>query len=354
MDGNPSPTTVYLRGAVLEAFDGRVWTGTAAPDALVAKSAADAVDVEVWLHPSTPPGLFVVGRLIGKVEWVTSATNSRHYRFRAAPPFGPGPVGNADAPPGEEARRLPSDLNPRLVELARRLEDSPHADPIERTRSWLAREMAYSRVVPSSSDPLAEFVFERREGHCEVFASALAILLRLQGVPSRLATGFAGGEAGGDGELLFRASHAHAWVEAYRPGSGWVVVDATPSFAAPLQTAVWWVSVPAVVLLALALVYQGRKRVMGVVDDSPEVVRCQGRVRGALAEAGFAAPMWMPPVTAARWLNARGAPGGPLFEELAWLGYRVRYGSESETELLPRARELERELRRVLSSRRFG
>jgi len=77
-------------------------------------------------------------------------------------------------------------------------------------------------------DPLEDFVFNRREGHCEYFASALAIMLRGVGIPSRVITGFKGGLLNSrTGRLEVRQLHAHSWVEAYVE-SGWVTLDPTP------------------------------------------------------------------------------------------------------------------------------
>ncbi len=79
------------------------------------------------------------------------------------------------------------------------------------------------------ADPLAAFLFERRRGHCEYFASALAVMLRTLGIPSRVATGFEGGIYNPiSGRQLIRASDAHSWVEAWLPDRGWIALDATP------------------------------------------------------------------------------------------------------------------------------
>jgi protein-glutamine gamma-glutamyltransferase len=78
-------------------------------------------------------------------------------------------------------------------------------------------------------DPLAHFLFESRAGHCEYFASSLAVMLRTLGVPTREVNGFLPGEyneLGGD--YVVRASDAHSWVEVFFPGNGWIVFDPTP------------------------------------------------------------------------------------------------------------------------------
>jgi hypothetical protein len=76
-------------------------------------------------------------------------------------------------------------------------------------------------------DPLAYFLFERREGHCEHFATALTVMLRSQGFSARLVSGFFGGERSGE-DYILRAGDAHAWTHVLVPGRGFVTVDATP------------------------------------------------------------------------------------------------------------------------------
>ena len=81
-----------------------------------------------------------------------------------------------------------------------------------------------------TDDPLAEFLFEKKEAYCEYFASAAVVLLRLQGVPARFVKGLSVGpqtDVGG-GLHVVRESDAHAWVEAWVPGEGWVEADPTP------------------------------------------------------------------------------------------------------------------------------
>jgi hypothetical protein len=78
-------------------------------------------------------------------------------------------------------------------------------------------------------DPLATFLFETQQGNCEYFASALAVMLRIIGIPSRVVNGYLGGEWNPYGEyFLVRQSDAHSWVEAHLPGVGWTTFDPTP------------------------------------------------------------------------------------------------------------------------------
>ena len=81
-----------------------------------------------------------------------------------------------------------------------------------------------------TADPVAEFLFEKKAGYCEYFASAAVLLLRLQGVPARFVKGLSVGPQTdqGGGLHVVRESDAHAWVEAWIPGEGWVEADPTP------------------------------------------------------------------------------------------------------------------------------
>jgi transglutaminase-like putative cysteine protease len=82
----------------------------------------------------------------------------------------------------------------------------------------------------SRRDPIVEFILDEREGHCEFFASAMAILLRLRGVPARLVGGYRVTEKNPIGDYyIVRERNAHAWVEAYLPGKGWTTFDPTPA-----------------------------------------------------------------------------------------------------------------------------
>ncbi len=129
-------------------------------------------------------------------------------------------------------------LDPRISELARRLtEGFTSAEASARTiESYLRENYLYTTELPKQqpSDPVAHFLFERRKGHCEYFASAMAVLLRSIGIPSRLVTGFQSGIYNPvSGWYVLRASDAHSWVEAYLPASGWTTFDPTPPDPSP-------------------------------------------------------------------------------------------------------------------------
>lgn len=111
---------------------------------------------------------------------------------------------------------------------------SPYAKA-KALEAFLRTNYRYSIAPPpawrSRRDVVAFFLFEAREGACDWFASALTLMCRAVGIPARVVVGFYSDEVTPDGTLLIRASHAHAWVEAYIDGHGWVTLDATPSGA---------------------------------------------------------------------------------------------------------------------------
>jgi transglutaminase-like putative cysteine protease len=104
-----------------------------------------------------------------------------------------------------------------------------------RIERHLRQFFSYSLEPPASdySSPYAAFLFDTRSGYCQHFAGAMALLLRYNGIPSRVAVGFATGEPESPGVYLVSRNNAHAWVEAYFPTVGWVAFDPTPGRSLP-------------------------------------------------------------------------------------------------------------------------
>lgn len=143
-------------------------------------------------------------------------------------------------PPSEQALYLqvPESLK-RVRELAAEVTRGAGTD-FERARlltEHLQRSYSYTSRLweAAQADPLLDFLFTEKRGHCEYFATALAMMLRAVNIPSRSVNGYLGGEWNDYGRyLVVRQQHAHSWVEAFLPGLGWTVLDATPvSAAAP-------------------------------------------------------------------------------------------------------------------------
>lgn len=150
-----------------------------------------------------------------------------------------------DYPPEirEQYLQLPP-LDPRIEPLARQVTagaDNPY-DKARELERYLRTGFGYTLDLPSTpeDDPIASFLFERRQGHCEYFAATMTVLLRTQGIPARMVNGFQTGEYNEVGEnYIVRASDAHSWVEVFFPRVGWVEFDPTPPDPnAPVLT--WW------------------------------------------------------------------------------------------------------------------
>jgi transglutaminase-like putative cysteine protease len=152
------------------------------------------------------------------------------------------------------ATLAPPENTPKTADLARQLTEglSPNdvqgrIDRIYRhlTQSGLFEYSMNNAPLNSSAEPIEEFLFVRQTGHCEYFASALAVLLRHAGVAARLVTGYKGvdqNRAGGYYQV--RQLYAHAWVEAYLPNENrWITLDPTPGEARTLsidRQRTWW------------------------------------------------------------------------------------------------------------------
>jgi hypothetical protein len=136
----------------------------------------------------------------------------------------------------------------RWVRLSENLfrDTSTHAQKIEKVKSYFLSgafrthleeaeigDKGNKEIQPSVN--VSQFLFERRQGHCELFATAAALLLRSGGVPARLVSGFRVSKAPVGEVLTLRQSDAHAWVEAWDPARGWVPLDPTP-----LQATLGW------------------------------------------------------------------------------------------------------------------
>ncbi|HXG49741.1 MAG TPA: transglutaminase-like domain-containing protein [Methylomirabilota bacterium] len=297
---------------------------------------------------------------------VRSAAGPGYVEFKAR--FGGSPVRSA-GPDAEDLEVPESEL--AAVEQVVREIGLPAADPfatVARVRDFFAQHFRYStypaldlaqRVRRSS---LAEFLLQRRAGHCEYFATATTLLLRQAGIPARYAVGFAVGEQVGQ-EYVVRQRHAHAWCLAWLPG-GWQVVDTTPGswLDAESQGATWWESlsdqwsrvkfalarwragrgearrylgwlmVPLVVGLAVQLIFRRQWRRAGRADGSsgrssvrPGADSEFYRIEQALAAAGWER---LPGESLCAWtrrLESEGVGFHPELDELVWLHYRLRF-----------------------------
>ena len=124
----------------------------------------------------------------------------------------------------------------RMWALARRLrrESATPFEYMQRVESMLADGYGYSESPPVASETLPGFLFESKVGFCQQFSGTEALLLRMGGIPARIATGFTSGSYDDrQREFVVRDFDAHSWVEAWFPGFGWITRDPTPAAAPP-------------------------------------------------------------------------------------------------------------------------
>ncbi len=136
----------------------------------------------------------------------------------------------------ERYQQLPVTLDPRIAELATAMIGKAHArnryDAAKAIEAQLRSVFGYSLEMKASGpDPLADFLFNVREGHCEYFSTAMVVMLRTHGIAARVVNGFLPGEYNETaGAFTVRQSDAHSWVEVYFPESNtWVSFDPTPA-----------------------------------------------------------------------------------------------------------------------------
>jgi transglutaminase-like putative cysteine protease len=136
-------------------------------------------------------------------------------------------------PPYLERRVLQSPYA-RMYQLAHRLAAGKPTtyDAVKAVQAYLQKGFAYSEKPPVRRYPLVSFVFDDKIGYCQQFSGAMALMLRMDGIPARVAGGFAPGNYDHvTKDYRVRDLDAHSWVEVWFTGIGWVPFDPTPSLA---------------------------------------------------------------------------------------------------------------------------
>jgi transglutaminase-like putative cysteine protease len=168
----------------------------------------------------------------------TGSIKRNHDQGLASERFVIGPRDRAvPVPPGASDLQVPRGVRARLQDLAERwigAETTPTAklDALER---HFQAEFRYARSVPEfgGPDPVLDFLFVNKSGHCEYFATGMVLLARAAGIPARFVAGYRVAEETPFGYYVVRERNAHAWVEAWVPGAGWVPRDPTPESYLP-------------------------------------------------------------------------------------------------------------------------
>lgn len=244
-DGIPPPALRYWRGLVLWRFDGRGWmTVGGVPQARGFILGRDPATYTLTLEPHGKRWLFALdmpmaatgGAFLLQDHTLRSTfdiTRRRRYVLSSFTHYDTGPLADWEHALGLQ---LPESGNPRARELARqwRAQALDDAGVVSRILDYFREHPFHYTLSPAplGQDVQDDFLFNTREGFCEHYASAMAFLLRAAGVPSRVVVGYLGGEENPLGNyLLVRQSEAHAWVEVWLEGRGWIRVDPTAAVA---------------------------------------------------------------------------------------------------------------------------
>ena len=270
------PGGLKWRGGALSDFDGRRWSNPPGDDTPVPLDESGQARLRepvferpgfyyhVELNNIDTDALFFIGSPV-RIEMrhpMLYRTGTDGYRLGHAPPQGirydaysqlevppeAAPASATRAPvlslkARERFLQLPR-IDPRIPALAREL-SAPAESDLVRARAieqHLRRDYGYSLELLKEEvpDPLANFLFTRRKGHCEYFAAAMTVMLRSLGIPARVVNGFQSGVWNPITELwVIRSSDAHSWVEAWIPGHGWATFDPTPDDPSAHAFSLW-------------------------------------------------------------------------------------------------------------------
>jgi len=327
---NGYPGELYWRAMALDYYDGRRWLkiqprrnsgmtrifefsrdgdGVFEPRAL--SPDMDLIEQVVYLDLDDTRYLFGlpdVKRVIGDFDailwdrfdesWSLPRLwqGSLRYRVYSVPPrFTPEELRSSSVlyPPGYlryYVEQLPANLDSRIYSLAAditRRATNPY-DKAAAIQAYLRKNYVYRLTTPSdrSEAPLEEFLLNTKAGHCEFFATAMAVLLRCVGVPARIASGFRGGEWNEFGGFYaIRQDFAHVWTEVLFPDFGWVAFDPSPAAPDTELPRSWWLATKSFLSqYTLALQMKWYKYVIGFDQNNQwAVVRT---VRGGIRE-GF-------------------------------------------------------------------
>lgn len=256
-DGVPANySSLRWRGRSYDHFDGVRWSRSRrmppslAPSAWYQEWGQEIIRQEIYAAPLDARILFALHPLMdvdprSRIQPIFDNAGDYLYWGSASPAYTAWSIAHRPAPevlrnarggfvPARENYLQLPELSPRVLALADSLL-APHENRYDMARalvSWFQESFSYTLELPATAREatLDHFLLERRAGHCEYFSTAMAILLRTRGIPTREVNGFLGGEWSDFGDYLaVTQNQAHAWVEVWFPGVGWVPFDPTPA-----------------------------------------------------------------------------------------------------------------------------
>jgi transglutaminase-like putative cysteine protease len=253
---------LYWRGVALDTFDGQYWERSDRTSKTYPKSDRDLIPLDlatsreslvaqtIYLEPLDTSVLFGLPKIVGIQTGLpavykdsdggigairpTERISYRIFSDRSLPSVEELRTDNQKYPDSADRfLELPSDLDNRISQLASNIAagKTNRYDKAKAIEQYLQTNFGYTlEMKAGGKDPLADFLFNVREGHCEYFATAMTIMLRTQGIASRVVNGFHQGDYNETADIyVVRQRHAHSWVEAYFPKSdAWIRFDPTP------------------------------------------------------------------------------------------------------------------------------
>jgi protein-glutamine gamma-glutamyltransferase len=232
---------LYWRGVVLDFFDGKGWRSTEkASETSTYKIGGPTVAQTIYLEPTDNTFLFALDRPVKVLREHTYRTHNLSYRSkteitgktRYTAHSIPSRVYPAELLHWDKYLQLPENLSGPVADLVGRLiaDKNPADQPLLLSNYFRKADYHYAlQNLPLSDNPIEDFLITYRYGNCEYFASALAVMLRIAGIPSRVVGGYRGGTYNDLGQYyVVTQNEAHLWTEAYVAGSGWLRLDPTP------------------------------------------------------------------------------------------------------------------------------
>jgi transglutaminase-like putative cysteine protease len=245
----PAYSALYFRGPVLTEFDGVSWRMWGAPQKAKLEesgrfeysSRSNPVRYALTLEPHNKTWLFALdvpdtvpekSYLLADLQIRSRAPvdERRRYELTSWLTYR---YGESMGPVQQKwMTRFEEDRNPRTLALGRQwAQENPEPHQlVARAMQLFNRQFVYTLEPPllDPRDPYDDFLFTSKRGFCEHFAGSFALLMRAAGVPTRIVTGYQGGEVNPfNNELIVRQADAHAWAEVWYRDEGWVRVDPT-------------------------------------------------------------------------------------------------------------------------------
>lgn len=263
VEGPSAKDGLYMRGVALDTFDNQSWSKSRVnPKEPYVKGDRELIQIEpisnrdsliiqtVYLEPMDSPVLFAMPKIIavqggfpiiekdpyGAISYRRSFERISYKVLSDRNLPDASRLRDDNVAYGSEMQnylQLPQRYDKRIFELAYSItsQEKGRYDRAVAVERYLQNNFGYTlEQKAGGNEPLADFLFNVREGHCEYFATAMAVMLRTQGIATRIVNGFHGGEYNDASDMtVIRQRNAHSWVEVYFPKENvWVPFDPTP------------------------------------------------------------------------------------------------------------------------------